>query len=426
MQKIKLKIEDLGYNGEGIAHNGGKTFFVPFALPSEEVEAEIETEKGNVVFAKLTKILTRSEQRVSPPCPYYMECGGCDIQHMKYSEQLLFKQNLVKNTIKKIAGVEATVLPCEKSEKQFEYRNKIALPVRDGKLGLTKKGSHEIVEIEKCKITEQFNAKLIKILKTFLCKFENKNISHFVSRFLNANLLLTIVSKNENVLGIDYLKNEIAKQFKTFSINININKKSDAEILTDNFKNVCGSQTIEDEFGGVKYFLSSGSFFQVNNNVREKIYEYVQALVSGKNIIDAYSGAGLLTCMMGESAEKVFAVEIVKVACENAKQTAKQNELNNVEIVCGDCKIEIPKICEKNKVDFAILDPPRAGCDKNVLTAIMESKIPNLIYISCSPQTLARDIKVLKDSYEIASIKPFDMFPQTHHVESVVVLNLKK
>ena len=426
MQKIKLEIKDLGSSGEGIAHSGGKTFFVQFALPGEEVEAAVEKIKGNIVFAKATKILEESENRTTPPCPYFEKCGGCDIQHMKYESGLLLKQNITKNAIKKIAGLDANVLPCEKSEEILHYRNKISLPVKDNKIGLYEKNSHNIVEIKECLITKQFNKKLISILRDFLSKFENKNITHFVARCLGGRLLLTIVSKQPKVSGLEFLEKQISGEFKNYGINININKKPDAEILSNDFIYVCGIKQIEAEENGAKISLSSKSFFQVNDSVREKIYNYVCENVSGQTVIDAYSGVGILSSALSKKAKKVIAVEIEKSACKNAKQMLKDNKIKNVNVVCGDCKIEIPKLCKTEKADAVILDPPRAGCSADVLLAIAGARVPKIVYISCSPQTLARDIKMLKESYEIESIKPFDMFPWTHHVENVAVLTLKK
>lgn len=425
MQTIKLKIEDLGSSGEGIAHSVGKTFFVPFALPGEEVEAEIEKENGNLVFARLKKILKQSSERTSCPCPYFMQCGGCDLQHMKYENQLLFKQNMVKNLVKKIAAIDAKVLPCTPSEKNFEYRNKISLPVKNGKLGLFEKASHNIVEIKECLITEKFNKNLIGILQNFLAKFKNENITHFVARFLCETLLLTIVSKTKEIFGIDFLKNEIQKNFKDFGINININKKENAETLSNVFVHVCGKEQIIALDKNFEISISNKSFFQVNNSVRNEIYNYVNTLVEGETIIDAYSGTCVLSCMLSKSAKKVVAVEIEKSACNDAKQIIEKNKINNIQVICGDCREEIPNLCKKMKIDGIVLDPPRAGCDKKVLESIIGAKIPKIVYISCSPQSLARDLKILSAVYQIENVKPFDMFPQTHHVESVVHLKLK-
>ena len=426
MQKNKLKIEDLGINGEGIAHNRGKTFFVPFALPGEEVEAEIVKENKNIVFAKLIKVLTASEGRIVPPCPYFEKCGGCDLQHMNYEKQLDFKQILVKNTIKKIAGIDAMVLPCERSENIFEYRNKISIPVSNGKLGLYEKSSHNIVEVKKCIITQNFNEKLINVLQNFLVKFKNETITHFVARFLSEKLLLTIVSKTKTIKGLEYLQNELADVFKSFGINININKKENAEILSNEFVHVFGEKKLEINEGGFAVAVSNKSFFQVNDIIRNKIYGYVCEKITGKNIIDAYSGVGILSSQLSKSAKKVFAIEIEKSACENAREILNKNKIKNVNVICGDCKIHVPKLCKSEKIDAVVLDPPRAGCSAQVLSAILKAQVPNIVYISCSAQTLARDIKVLNTQYKLESIKPFDMFPQTHHVECVACFKIKK
>ena len=424
-----MKIIDLGINGEGIGRENGKVFFVKNALTDEEIEIKILKENKNFSFAKAIKINKKSPYRVEPFCPYFGFCGGCQLQHLTYEKQLEFKQNLVKSTLKKVGGIETEVQHTIPSDEIYFYRNKSVFPtaVLDNNfyIGMFQENSHKLVDINECKIAKDEINKILKITKEFFNSYKNKNIRYLVVREVSKNYLITLVVRSKNIKLEAYTAKLKELKIK-FSINLNINN-DDKSILSGWFINVYGENVLRlDEFG-LKTIINSASFMQVNDSVKKKLYKYViNEINGGQSVVDAYCGAGLLSGIISKKSKHVYGIEISKQAIQSANKLASENNLQNVTFICGDCKVEIPKLLPNIDEDFVlVLDPPRAGCDTLVLKSALEASPSKIIYISCNPITLAKDLKILLKKFVLEKVQPFDMFPQTSNVETMVVLKKK-
>lgn len=440
-QQLMLKIEDMGINGEGIAHCDEQTIFVPFSLPNEIINAQIVFDK-KIKMAKVLNIIEPSKFRCSAKCKYFTKCGGCDLQHFNYEQSLKFKTSLVKNTLEKVGQISTDVNDCIASKNIYEYRNKAAFPVvcENGKtkIGMFRKNSHNLIEIDCCPIQKPFANIILEIVNKYVQKYNISGydeqrktgiLKHIVMREINENVMLTLVVTTPKLDGLEYLSNTLKTNFKFYGLNLNINNLNNNVILSNKNVYVSGLKELSCEENGIKFNVNAMSFFQVNDNVKSKIYEEIfNNIDKDSTVIDAYCGAGLLTAMLAKKCKKVFGIEIIREAVDNANKLFKENSINNALAICGDCSKIFSKleISTANKINI-VLDPPRTGCDLNVLEQILQINAEKIIYLSCSPQTLARDLKILLNSnkYNIKLVQPFDMFPQTKHVETLVILQKK-
>lgn len=424
---MELNIVGNGMNGEGIAKINGKVYFVDGAIFGETVIAKILKENKNFSNAIACKILNRSENRVEPICKYYGSCGGCDLQHMNYKMQLEVKKNNIQSLINK-AKLNVNVGDVIVSENEFNYRNKLTLYLTNlNCLGFYKRGSNELIEINECMlVNEKFN-KMIQNLNIFFKN--NRDFNHFfikgvsIRQIEDVFILNFIVTKKLNFSKLEnFLK---LNKFK-YSIYFCVNTKSDLPVSPVYFVGGLSEITITEL--GITYPVFPLSFLQVNNNIKTIIYNKILSLISPKSVvIDAYSGAGLLSSIVSKKAKEVFAIEIEKDATMACEHIIEYNKINNLVAINGDCAIEIPKILETQKIDTIILDPARRGVDNNTLLKIAMAKPKKIIYLSCNPATLIRDLKILCDNekYKINFVQPYDMFPQTSEVETLVELELE-
>ncbi len=441
-QNYTVKIIDYGYNGEGIAKINGFTVFVPFTIVGETVDIVIILVKSDYAIGKVLKIIEGSSKRVTPPCPYYKKCGGCQLQHMEYAEQLVYKQNFVKNCLKKYAELDFTVQKVIASPKEYGYRNKFSFPISeiDGKMaiGMYKISSHTIVPIDNCLLQEECKF----ILDAFL-EFANnselkaynseskKGVKHLVCRTYKGIILLTIVSTNK-IANLQNLYKKLGQKYKIVNIVVNINNKDNNVILGNADYVIAGTGELKVNEFNLDYSINTHSFMQVNNQVKAMLYNKVlDNIESSSVVIDAYSGAGVLSGIMAKKCKQVYAIEIVNEAIDNANDLVKANNICNLTNICGDCGEELPKLIKNLKSQniknlVVVLDPPRKGCDKKVLNALNEALPKTIIYVSCNPATLARDLNYLKEYYNITTIQPYDMFPQTANVETLVCLSIKQ
>ena len=429
--ELELNIISLGVNGEGVAKHEGAVIFVPFALPNEKVKAKIIYAKSNFYVAKVMQVITPSPFRINPPCPYFLKCGGCDLQHLTYEEQLNFKTNLVKNNLKSIAKLEPIVLPCEKSDLSFNYRNKFSFPISKMGVGMFKQGSHEIIPIDNCLIQADWVKPVIKIFNTFISQSGNSVyneqtkqglLKHLVCRMEQNQLLVCVVINGNKLKHSEKLIEMLSDNFEHFGLMLNINTLCNNVILTDKFVYLHGLKTITISQNQILFDVSINSFLQVNTLVASKIYDEVIKHVTNEVVVNAYSGAGLLTAMLSKTAKHVYGIEIEKSAHLNAEELIKKNSITNVTNICGDVKVELQNIKNFNSI---VLDPPRKGCDKTVIELINNVQPQKIVYVSCDSATLSRDINNLK-GYNLIYVKPFDMFPQTKHVETLAVLEKQK
>ena len=460
-------VQSFGSDGEGVLRMEDYVFFVPYTLPGEKISFRVLKIQGKIGYGKVEEIFVSSPDRVSPVCPVFHTCGGCGLQHMSYALQTKFKREKVKNALLKIGGVEAEVSPGVPCASPYGYRNKLQLPVGvDGNgntvLGFYAERSHRIVPIDRCYIHPEWSAKLIAVFKEYLACSGTKGyderakkglIRHLVAREIDGKYLVTIVATEKNLPEKELLIEKLQAAFPGCSAFVNVNKSDSNVIFGDRFYSLCGAEHIEGETDGIAYEAGAETFVQVNPEIREKLYEKaMEACFAGgaEVVIDAYSGGGLMTAMAARRAKRAYGIELNAEASACAESLKKKNNLANMTNVCGDAAAELPRImAEENGEKIAlILDPPRAGVARSVLCAILKSKIERFVMISCDPAPLARDLGILtgtlveKDGvlikntagarddrennyFRIESVEPFDMFPQTKHVETLVCLSKK-
>ena len=409
-------VSAVGSNMEGIVRIDNYVCFVPFALMGEKIKFKALKVTKNIAFCKLIEVLTPAEQRVRPRCCVYGKCGGCQLQHLRYKDQLKLKSETVHDCIKKIAGLETEVLPCVKSDTEYEYRNKLQLPVRCdngvNKIGFFALNSHRVVETDCCPIQKSWSTDIISIFKDYInesgvtCYNEETGeglIRHIVVRSCDVALMITVVINGETLPSSNLLIQKLSYKLKKFSLFINENVLDTNIILGDKFTCIYGEPKFNTEEFGLRYEVVPQSFMQVNGYVKKKLYQDVVKTLSADNnttVIDAYSGAGLMTALLSQNAKRVYGIEIVKEAVESANKLVKDNNLEDKVInICAPCETELPPLIKNLKDNGSkvsvVLDPPRKGCDKKVLDAILDAKPDKIVYVSCSPQTLARDLGVL-------------------------------
>lgn len=436
---FSAKITNLGIDGEGVAKINGQVVFVPFALPDEIVDGIIINDKKNYLIGKVTNIQNSSNDRVISPCKYFKKCGGCNLQHYSYQKQLEFKTKLVKDTLLKVGQIDFAPQMCNASDLQYGYRNKASFPVLEingkAEIGMFRPASHSLVEIDKCLLQKELINKLILVTKKWLDDYnvsayneQTKQglIKHLVARELDDSILVTLVCTSFNVPYLKEYENLLKQNFKSFGLNLNLNALNNNVILGSSYKHICGLDKLNVCSFNVNHNVSSASFYQVNNYIKDKIYSLVLDNINSNSVvIDAYSGAGLLSSIIAKKAKFVYGVEIVKQATENANELVKLNNITNLKNINGDCSLVLPKLVKQIKEDsIVVLDPPRKGCDKKVLESLLTSKPNKIIYIACSIISLSRDLKILLGGgdYKLKQVVPFDMFPQTSNVETVAVL----
>lgn len=409
---MNYKIDRLDHQGRGITYVNGKIAFVKNTLPGEEVELKIIKENSKLIEAEPIKFIKKSELREESKCPYYEECGGCNLLHLSYEEQLKYKQHKISDILKKYAGIDDLnineIIP---SDKQFYYRDKVTLKVKE-KIGYFKEKTYELIPIEKCMLVNEKINEIIKIINSY------DNLSNL------SEIVIKSFSESETLLII-YLKDADVN----FNLLKYLNRFIDNIIVFDNNKkiiNKIGKSNIIARLDEKCFKIGAQSFFQININQTLKIYNKIAEYLSKNNnscVLDLYCGVGSIGLYSSENVKELIGVEIVAEAVENAKCNAELNNVKNARFIVGDTKTIL--LNSNYKPDVIIVDPPRAGLDKSVIDDI-EKMHPNLlIYLSCDPITLARDLKQLSTSYIIEEITPYDMFPNTHHVETLVKLTRK-
>lgn len=429
-----VEIKDLGTNGEGVARTpDNKVCFVDFSLPNEVVDVDICKEKNKFCYAKINNILTSSPDRVAPMCQYFGVCGGCDLQHLKYDKQCEFKKNKVISSLRKVSDIK--VADTEKSQ-EFFYRNKMVFvasgfPIR---LGMIKKGSHDFVETKKCLLTSDTINNILSLSSDYFGNSEwsgynpltkTGDIKYIVIREFSNDVLVTIVATRKLNLKDYYLKLATASQNVGLSIIIS---DSDREILSGTYTHLYGIGSLTISEFGIKYKINNLGFLQVNNKLKEKMYlRVLEDIDESDNVIDAYSGAGLLSAIVSQKARNVVGIEINKSASASACELIKENGITNCSFICGDVAKHLGDVAHNFDEMSVVLDPTRSGCDRVVCDTLIAnlSKIKKIIYISCNPSTLGRDLELLNKNFAVKTVIPFDLFPNTKHVETYVLLERK-
>lgn len=396
---MQVKIEKYDDLGRGIAYLNGKVLFVPKTVPGDIVEIAVINDKKNFSECQVLKYIKYSPERINSSCPYFDSCGGCDFLNVKYENSLNYKVNKVKEIFNK-NGISINPKVVLSSQNLF-YRNKITLKVQNGKLGYFKNNSHDLVEIDKCIIASNAINSMIPYIKNF--NILNGNVT--IRSNQNEEILLVIESYDNLNINI----NEIKKNIKLVGIVINNRLFYGVDFLNENINDL-------------NYRISYDSFFQINPRVAQILFNTIDENIDvNDNVLDIYCGVGTLSLSAAKKAKQVVGIEIVKNAILNAKFNAKINNIQNTEFILGDASnIKFSKYNNFNKV---IVDPPRSGLTNSVISTILKINPEEIIYVSCDPQTLVRDIKILSANYVIKDSFVLDMFCYSYHVETIVILN---
>lgn len=450
---IELIIEDMGTDGEGIGHiwdegrEQGIAVFVKDAAIGDWIQAVITKVKKQYVFARLLKILEPSPYRVEPKCPVARQCGGCTLQHISYEKQLEFKWNKVRNCLSRIGGLEHPELlmePIIGMEHPWHYRNKAQFPVGRDKQGNVIAGfyagrTHTIINTPHCYIQEEGMENIIRHVCDFLQEYsistydEEQHVGlvrHILTRvgFATGEIMVCLVINGETLPHSDVLIAELKDIPGMTSICININQEKTNRIMGDTCRTLWGQDYITDYIGDVQYRISPLSFYQVNpvqtRRLYEKALEYAD-LKGGETVWDLYCGIGTISLFLSRKAGRVYGVEIVPQAIEDAKVNAEINQIENVEFFVGKAEDVLPQQYRDNGIhaDVIVVDPPRKGCEEIVLETIANMKPQRLVYVSCDPATLARDVKRMGElGYCVGKVAVVDQFCQGGHVECVVLL----
>lgn len=438
-----MTIDDIGINGEGIGKINGYTLFVEGTLPEEVVEVKVIKAKKNFGYGKLVNIIEPSKNRTEPICSIANRCGGCQLQHLSYEAQLEYKRKKVQDVIERIGGINIEVNKAIGMETPYYYRNKVQFPVgkskdNDIKIGFYAMRSHNIITTDKCYIQDSVNEEIITKVKEYIIEnniqpYNEEShrglIRHIITRisYYTKDIMVGIVINGKKLPNQEDLVSKLTTIPNMKSIYTNVNKEKTNVILGKKVETIWGAPYITDYIGDVKYNISPLSFYQVNPVQTEKLYnkalEYAN-LNGQETVWDAYCGIGTISLFLAKQAKKVYGVEIVPEAIEDAKANAALNDINNAQFFAGKAEEIIPqKYKEGIKADVIVVDPPRKGCDKELLDIIIDMQPDRVVYVSCDPATLARDLKILGEGgYEVKEVQPVDMFPETVHIECCVLL----
>lgn len=443
--RIQVIIEDLSETGEGIGKTDGFTWFIKDTVIGDQVEAKAMKVKKNYGFAHLERIIKPSESRITPLCPVAKQCGGCQLQSMSYEEELRYKERKIYGNITRIGGFQdVPMLPIMGMDEPWRYRNKAQFPWgldKDGRpvAGFYAGRTHAIIGCEDCLLGVEENREVLGRIKTHMERYHlapydeatHKGlIRHTLIRkgFQTGELMVCQVINGNQLPHSEELVKSLLEIPGMTSISLNVNKEQTNVILGDKVENLFGPGYITDYIGSVQYRISPLSFYQVNPVQTKKLYETAleyAGLTGGETVWDLYCGIGTISLFLAQKAKKVYGVEIVPQAIDDARENARLNGIENAEFFVGKAEEVLPEQFEKNQVyaDVIVVDPPRKGCDEKCLETIVKMAPKRVVYVSCDSATLARDLKYLAErGYELNRVRGCDMFPWTTHTEVVCLL----
>ena len=454
---VTVEITDIGVSGEGIGHVDGYTLFIKDAVIGDVVEAKVMKAKKNYGYARLMKVLTPSEYRVEPKCVFARRCGGCQIQEMSYDRQLVFKDQKIRGNLERIGGftkdqIDTVMQPVVGMEHPFGYRNKAQFPFGTDKEGNPITGfyagrTHDIIANTDCALGVEQNKEILEIILQYMRENKIKSydektgkglIRHALIRygFKTKEIMVCLVVNGKKLPKAERLIEKLIQIEGMTSITISPNTRRDNVIMGDSYEILWGQGYITDYIGNVKYQISPLSFYQVNPVQTEKLYrlalEYAD-LKGDETVWDLYCGIGTISLFLAQKAKQVYGVEIVPQAIDDAKENAKINAIDNAEFFVGKAEEVLPEYYAEYErehngktahADVIVVDPPRKGCDETLLETIVKMQPEKVVYVSCDSATLARDLKYLcANGYEIRMCRGVDQFPQSVHVETVVLLS---
>ena len=424
----------MGINGEGIGYDHGVPVFIPGALMHETVDVKITQEKEKYKTTKLIRVIRKSKDRVEPECRYCDSCRACTLMHLKYERQLNYKKQTLKQALKKYADIDMPV-SIIKNDNIYHYRNKFKLPfgMEKGKIvtGMYESERGRFVPIEDCiiheEVLEKVRKQILEIMNKYKLKAYNERTregyrSLIMRTFNNKIALVFVVGDNTD---LEPMLSDLTRIEEVSSIyySVNTNKKY-INALENDLVHVFGKNCLNARINDLKLVFTPKSFFQLNTRQAEVLYDEAVSLIdeNDEEVLEAYCGVGVMSLMAARKAKHVTGVEIVPDAIDNAKKNARYNKIDNVDFVVGDSGSVMEEISKEKQLDCLIVDPPRTGLDEKMINSILNSNAKKLIYVSCNPSTLAKNLNVLKEYYNIESIRAIDVFSNTEHVESIVYL----
>ena len=440
-------IEGFNHKGQGVSRINNFVVFIDGAIEGEKVQIRINKVTKSYAVGELIKVIEPSPQRVNPFCKHFKSCGGCTLLHVSYDKQLSIKENLVNETLQRIGEIHTKSDIILGMSNPFNYRNKVQFPIRlkDKKpvIGFFSGRTHNVIDIDECNIQDKRFNIIASILKDFLSKRkisiydEQKGeglLRHLVIRsaFSTGHIMVVLVINGTAIPFIEELEDSLISKVKEIkSIQLNINRKKTNVIMGDKSIPIFGDKTITDHIGKYKFEISPLSFFQVNPVQTEVLYNKVlegAGLTGNETVFDIYCGIGTISIFLSKKAKKVYGIESVCEAVSDAKRNAVINDVDNVEFLCGKAEDVVPEMHKEGvKADVVVVDPPRKGCDEALFDVLAEMKPERIVYVSCNPATLARDLKHLEGKgFKTVKVQPVDMFPNTMHVECVAFLRLVK
>ena len=434
------KCVDFSQEGQGIARAEGFPVFVLGLVPDETAEIEITGCRKNIFTGKITRILAPSENRTVSDCPYYEQCGGCTISHVDYETQLKFKKKHIDDCLERIAGVDSRVedIISDKSH-QYGYRNKISFPVRKVKgkaaLCMFEKETGSYFEVRKCLLAdEKMNFLMEKIshwikeekITPYNSREHTGYLRRVIIRKASDRYLINLIINSRKEMKSEYLSDLCSGCDFLSGITYSCNTRRGDDQIVDGTYLLAGEENLEEVYDDLHFSVSSESFAQVNKLIAEKLYRRaidISGVGKEDDAVDLYCGIGTISLLLSRQAGHVLGVEVVEKAVRDAVSNSEKNGIENVSFLCSTVEKAFPEIMKNHYPKAVFLDPPRKGCDEKTLQSIIENRIEKVVYISCNPSTLARDIKVLKESYHVEKVIMADMFPNTMHVETVVALS---
>ncbi len=433
----EIQITGTTDEGDGVGRAEGMAVFVPYALVGETVRVIIVKVMKSFAYGKLMEVIKPSQYRIKAECDYFYKCGGCRFWNVEYEQELQFKRQHVQDCLERIGKISVEIPETLGGADCRGYRNKGQFPVTADGIGIYAQHSHRVIDVDRCIIQGAENPVVLAAVRQWMseCDIEPYNeekhsgcVRHIYTRCGDSGIMVCIVTKTENIPHSERLVEILRERVKSLSGVIhNYNEKRTNVVLGRRFRTLWGEDYLIDSIGHCKFKLSPLSFYQVNNVQTKVLYDKVAefADLSGSEVVwDMYCGIGTIGQYIAKDAKKIVGCEVVPQAIENAKENAKLNGIKNAEYYCGTAEEVAPKL-KGEKPDVVILDPPRKGCEESLLKTVAKTKTKKIVYVSCKPSTLARDLRILEDlGYKTKKVQPVDMFPRTHHVESVALLTL--
>lgn len=439
-ERITIVLEDITHSGEGVGRVDNMIVFVDGGVPGDTVEIEITAIKKTYMTGKILKLIIPSGTRQEPPCPYFGRCGGCQLLQVQYDAQLAIKHKIVTDALERIGGIkDVPVNAVIGMETPYRYRNKAQFKISGKGVGFFAKRSHQIVPIEDCLTQPESCVQVIETFNVLLKDgcfelYDEQQHTGFLRGIVQrtneqGENMIVIVGNGKKLKHKDKILQAITERIPNVrSVYLNVNTTRGNAVLGRENHLLLGTPQIEERIGDLNFLISPNSFFQVNTRQTKVLYDLVKrmaTLTGAETLFDLYCGTGTIGLYLAREAARVYGIEIVENAVLDAQENAERNQIENIRFIQGKSETEAPKLADEGiHPDVIVLDPPRKGCDPALLEMIKNLSVPKVVYVSCNPSTLARDLKILREyGYQVQEVQPVDLFPGTGHVETVVLLS---